>query len=51
MNKFRIYKWLNKCKGEVTIEELQVQFPHATPVEIFEGFSMFSEKHLGPEGR
>ncbi|MGE6721075.1 hypothetical protein ACQKGD_27640 [Peribacillus frigoritolerans] len=51
MNKFRIYNWLKKLDGEVTIEELQVQFPHATPVEIFEGFSMFIDKQLGPEGR
>lgn len=41
MNKFRIYNWLKKLDGEVTIEELLAQFPHATPIEIAEGFSKF----------
>jgi hypothetical protein len=42
----KIYRWLKKHNGEVTIEELLAKFPNARPIDIVNGFNKFVDEQL-----
>lgn len=49
MDRYRVYKWLEKQKGMVTMEELVAHFRDVDAIEIAEGFSQFIDKQLDGE--